>query len=172
MQVVDSTRIGELTAEFDGQRLTLVSAAENRPLSLAISDVRDLVQFVSSFNPVEIQRRRSFRVPVYDPSALAVAVQREGCCLDAAAVNISLNGILLRFADPACRPDLFEKLTVNLLAGRLKASLTAEVRSIRDCYFGLHFPCSMKNGHLDPPEDLVAVVMQLQRQWLARRADR
>ncbi len=172
MSTIDSTRIGDVTAEYDGQTLTLLPPEGGAAINLRLSQVHELMEFLGSFNPADLKRRQAFRVPLFDARSLAVQVGIAGRFHDATAINISLCGILVSFADPEVQPRLEETVEVRLLSAGQNLSLTGIIRSIRTRYFGLQFPNVLRNGQFEPPHGLVELVMQLQRKWLARRAER
>lgn len=172
MSTIDSTRIGDITAEYDGQTLTLLPAEGGLAINLRLSQVHELMEFLGSFNPADLKRRQSFRVPVFDPRALAVQVGIAGRLHEATAINISVSGILVSFADPEVQPLVDEPVEVRLATAGQSLSLSGIVRSARTQFFGIQFPTVLRNGQFEPPKGLTEIVMQLQRKWLARRAER
>jgi hypothetical protein len=111
------------------------------------------------------------RVPVYRDSGLKVQVITESQQLiDAQALNLSLTGILIEFAEGA-DPHLSAgaSLHVALGLGDYILSLAGEVVRTHCHQCGIFFRDPGDAGMADAPEPLRKIVRMLERRWLQER---
>lgn len=114
--------------------------------------------------------RMAFRVPILKPADLEIALQADGVPVEGAvALNLSLIGMLIEiWGDAALPPDA--KLEVVARHGRSQVRLHAEMRRRYDRRIALFFPDVLKDGRLEPPPELYAIVRDLEALWLRQRA--
>ncbi len=173
MNSLDSTRIGSMTAEFDGQTLTLVPpTGECNLVSLSMNQVYELYEFVSKFNRDKNCKRMAFRVPLFDSSLLSVQATFGLKILDVTPINISMTGVLVSVSDPVPNIALGDQVNLAMTGQKNSLRLAGEIRSIRDRFVGIFFVDSVDGRELNPPPALSAMIMNLQREWLASRASR
>ena len=166
--------IGNLQFRSDGETLTIT--ARDRPdlsFSLDRDGVEELIDYVTTLAGSAFSRRTAFRVPVWDSSGLS-AVMREGQTESPVTpIDLSVTGMLARLpAEANIDASLDDHVEVTLDFEGQKSTYRAVVRRRDENTCGLLFPETIKDGELDPPDNLLRVVMELQRQWLAKRTKR
>jgi len=113
-----------------------------------------------------------YRVPVFHDSGLDVKVIPDDRprLVRAQAVNLSLTGILIEFAEGA-DPHLAvgAGLTIALSLGKQGVSLAGEVVRTRERQYGIRFRDVWGIPLFDAPEALRMIVRVLERQWLRER---
>jgi hypothetical protein len=112
-----------------------------------------------------------YRVPVFKDSGLEVHVIIEGHgLLRAQALNLSLSGILIEFAE-ATDPHLpvGAGLHVTLGLGDQEVSLAGEIARTHGRQYGIFFRDAAGARIADPPEPLRKILRMLERRWLRER---
>lgn len=166
--------IGGILFQSDGNTLT-ISARDGPSVSFRLErdGVEELIDFVGTLAGTKLNRRNAFRVPIWESSELAVTIRKESTELTVAPINLSLTGMAVGVpTDANIELSLDDEVEVTLVFEGDTSTYQALVRRMDDKSCGLFFPESMKGEELDPPNSLVRVVMELQRQWLAKRAKR
>jgi hypothetical protein len=169
MKVLDTIRIGNLTAEFDGKQLTLFPPGNAESVSLHVSEVYELFDFINGFHIPEVNTRMAFRVPNFAESSLRVQIGVDLKIFETTPVNISMNGILLSFPSEQPELEIGQPVSLVLSSDSTRLKIHGEVRSTRGKNFGIFFPETVKGKELNPPHELAELVMKLQREWLAHR---
>ncbi len=163
--------IGEIHLKSDGSTLTIARLNQpNITLNIDAKGVEELIDFVTSLTETKFNRRRNFRVPLWDSSGLSVQIRKDEKQLSATPKDISVIGIFVEL-----RPDDWldlkqdDDLEVILEFEGETQTYRAVVRRCEDNGYGLLFPESMKGNQINPPTELKRIVMKLQCHWLARR---
>jgi hypothetical protein len=166
------TTIGSLNVKTDGKSLRIESKSTPEiEISLDAQGVGELLDFLTEMAGVQHKRRKSFRVPLSNQCGLAVNLIVGDRIIPAVPVDISMAGIFvilphehwLTFRES-------DNLEITLLLNDKFVQCRAIVRRNEHNGYGLFFPDSIKGEQLCPPEDLAAIVMELQREWLERRS--
>lgn len=171
---MEELTIGSLLFRSDGKTLTI--SARDRPdfsFSLERDGVEELIDYVSTLAGTDFNRRHAFRIPIWDSSGL-LAVIREGQTeTPVTPIDLSLTGMLARLPEESnVEPALEDEVIVTLEFHGVKSMYHAVVKRRTEFTCGLLFPETIVDGELNPPDSLVRVVMELQRQWLAKRSKR
>ena len=162
-----SITIGQLTVAADEGSVQLALGEEH--LALQPREATELQRFLREHAPRE--RRLGFRVPLAGVASefrdsLKARVAAPGRMLPAQVVDLSLTGILLELEDPATLPP---SLALDLELGNVHCLLDAELVRYDGQLLALHFPASLRNGELDPPESLRTIFGKLEQAWLQSR---
>jgi hypothetical protein len=165
-------QIGSTLAVFDGQELKL--RCENQAdleLSLSREEVLELFDFISRFTHTELNRRTSFRVPVVSPDNLTVRIAIDMKLIDARPLDMSLNGILVQIEDHRLNIENEEPVPAMIQLGMGQQSIKLEGHLRRKSGDKLSFQFDSSNWDAcgEPPELLVDMFMELQRDWLTSR---
>lgn len=114
--------------------------------------------------------RMAFRVPILKPADLEIELLANGEPVEGAvALNLSLIGMLIEvWGDAEIPADA--KIEVAVRHGREHIRLHAEMRRRYDRRLALFFPDVLKDGALEPPPELHAIVRELEALWLRQRA--
>ena len=166
--------IGELHLEFDSGRLSM-SVARNgtAPLALDMPDIRKLTGFLSSLHEGHANQRQTFRLSAAALMDLGVSLHANGRVLGATANDLSVTGISVQINDgEELDVPLLGEVDVVLDLGDETQSHTAIVRRKEARGYGLFFPQSIRGEHIEPPHNLVAMILELQKRSLARLMDR
>jgi hypothetical protein len=163
--------IGKVKIFLDGRSLTFLHEDRpNSPIVLPASAIDDLIGFLRSLNPETTERRMAFRVAVPRLTDLTVRIGFKGKTWSVAPVDLSLTGILIEFPKPeAVDIPADAKISLELRLGDKNSVLMGVVRRRKDNQYGILFVDSLRNGELKPPESLVYIYKELERQWLRRR---
>lgn len=164
--------LGDLHFEFDGSELHLSSAATGQ-LSPALDaqDIQKLSRFLGSLSDGQANQRQTFRLSSAVLMDLGVSLLANGRAVGATANDLSVTGISVQIHDD-------EKLDVPLM-GEVEVVLeladetqshTAILRRRDARGLGLFFPHSISGEHIEPPHELVSLILELQRRSLARLA--
>ncbi len=121
-----------------------------------------------------VQRRFSFRVPVFPSSGLEVVMTLEGDKpVSPMPIDVSMSGILVEFR-ASDDPDLAleHELPVTVRRGNDVAALRGIVRRRMGHRYGLYFPECVTVEGIQPTEELRRIVKSLEGDWLRARAER
>ncbi|MEZ5558168.1 MAG: hypothetical protein R3E86_06425 [Pseudomonadales bacterium] len=166
-----SVEIGDLTltADSSGVSFVLAQSAQGRA-KISPRQVRLLEEFLKQHAPHE--RRIGFRVP-FGPlkeevrSGFQVQARVRGAWIDLQGVDLSLTGILVEGRGMAV--PVHCEVPMRLCFQGLECSLRAEVVRRNQTLTALHFVDSLRNGDLNPPEDLLSIYRRLEMEWLRSR---
>jgi hypothetical protein len=117
------------------------------------------------------KKRIRYRVPVFKDSGLEVhAIVEGGLLVRARALNLSLTGVLIEFAE-VTDPHLpvGAGLHVTLGLGDQELGLAGEVVHTHGHQYGISFRDAGGTLIPDPPEPLRKIVRMLERRWLLER---
>jgi len=140
------------------------------PITLSANAIDELIAFLRSPQPKPDERRRAFRVTIPRLTDLAVRVDFKGKTWDVAPVDLSLTGILVQFLKTEIADiPIDAEVDITLRLNDKAATLRGVVRRRNRNQYGILLASSMRNGELRPPESLVLIYKELERQWLRRR---
>lgn len=119
--------------------------------------------------------RFTFRVPVDDTSELRVALALGGdLWLDVTPHDLSLTGIRLSLPDDC--PLVMSQGTnvrLRLALGEVRVQIDASVRRAAGRSYGLFFGSTVRpRGEIVAPDELIAIVRELEARWLRERGAR
>ena len=162
--------LGDLHFEFDGSRLSLSSSRSGETsTTLEMSDVQKLADFLATLNDRNANQRQTFRLSASALMDLGVALHANGRVFGATANDLSVTGISVQVNDgEELDVPLLGEVEVVLELGDQTQSHTAILRRREARGYGLFFPQSMRGEHIEPPHDLVAMILELQKRSLAR----
>ena len=165
--------IDDLQIVSDGKSLTFTSLDQpSKAISLKLDQVEKLVNFVSSIDENEFNRRLAYRVPIFASSGVTAQIRMRTEWIHVKPVNLSLTGMFVEVS-PDCAIDLIENrlLEVALEFDGEKSAYTVLVRRREDDGFGLFFTESINGEQIVPLPGIRRIVMELQRRMLAVRND-
>jgi hypothetical protein len=115
--------------------------------------------------------RMAFRVPILKPADLGIELHINGDrVVDARPLNLSLIGMLVETPRAVVPVPDDADVRVLLRHGNLQITVRAEVRHRYDRRLALFFPDVLDDGSLKPPDELRAIVRELELLWLRQRA--
>ncbi len=143
------------------------------PITLPTSAIDELIDFLSLLNQDATERRRAFRVAVPRSAGLMVRFTLKGKTRSATPVDISLVGILIELS-PSAVIDLpiDTTLSIELRLNEKVSTLMGLVRRRNNNRYGILFLDSLREGELNPPESLVNIYKEIERQWLRARLEK
>ncbi|MBN2397880.1 MAG: PilZ domain-containing protein [Deltaproteobacteria bacterium] len=158
---------------LDGSSVTFLREDKpDVPVTLPTSAIDELIDFLSSLNQNAIARRRAFRVAVPSSAGLMVRFALKGKSWSATPVDLSLAGILIEFSrSEGVDIPVDTTLSIELRLNDKIATLTGLVRRRDDNQYGILFLESLREGELNPPETLVNIYKEIERQWLRARLE-
>lgn len=116
--------------------------------------------------------RMSFRVPVAEDSPLKVqVVMDDGEVWHSRPKDLSATGALLQFDhnnDPCLKDG--QEVRVNVVLGRRKIQLNALVRWASERKYGVYFQDIASATDIEPPEELQAILKDLEKLWLKEKS--
>jgi hypothetical protein len=165
------THIGDTHFVYDGRRLTI--KGRDRVLPSCIMDRTELptlYQFIGSLMSLN-EERQTFRLGRDALSELSAYAAHAGRRYPVKIRDLSLTGVFME-VPLGLDVDLskLEEFQIVLEHHGQQQSHRAVVRRQTSTGYGVFFPASMKGEHIDPPAALVRLVMELQRQRLAKLA--
>jgi len=135
--------------------------------------VEELIDFVTTLAGTDFNRRQAFRVPVWGSSGLSAVMRKGQEETPVTPIDLSFTGMLVRIpADANLEPALDDHVDITLEFEGEKSTYHAIVRRRTELTCGLFFPETIVDGELEPPDNLLRIAMELQRQWLGRRTKR
>lgn len=163
--------IGDVRLVADDNSLTIARLGRSDvTVSFDSDGVRELIDFANSLADTEFNRRRTFRVPLWNSCGLAAQMCAAERQVSVTPTSISLTGISVVLS-PDHWIDLPEGAVVEVtlnLEGESEM-LHGIVRQCTDFGYGLSFAESTKGERIEPPPTLAQIVMDLQRRWMIRR---
>jgi hypothetical protein len=166
-----NTTIGSVSVKTDGTNLEI--KRNDRPGSeiyLDAKGVDELLDFLTTLTGDPTNKRRSFRVPLDSNTKLKVSIRIGLDQVRAKPLNISLTGIFIE-PDHWLTLDINDPVMVDLQYGELRCTCRATVRRCESNGYGLFFNESIHNGEVAPSPQLLRIVNDLQRIWLANRSN-
>ena len=163
--------IGKIRIFLDGRSLIFLDQDKpNSAITLSADAIEDLIVFLRSLKPQRTEGRRAFRVAVPRLTDLTVRIGFKGKTWSVIPVDLSLMGILIEFPKTeAVDIPIGAEIAIELRLIDKIAALTGLVRRRKDNQYGILLEDSLRNGELKPPESLVLIYKELERQWLRRR---
>jgi len=163
--------IGKTKVFLSGRSVTFLD--QDKPetsIALPANAIDELVSFLRSLNPDTTERRMAFRVAVPSLTDLTARVSFKGETWPVKPVDLSLTGILIEFPrTEVAEIPLEAEIGIELQLGDKTAVLRGIVRRRNRNQYGILLASSLRNGDLRPPESLVLIYKELERQWLRRR---
>jgi hypothetical protein len=164
--------IGGVRLFSDGNTLTITGRIQpDLTVSLDSVEVEMLIHFVLSLAGTGSNRRQSFRVPLHEPSGLSTQIRVNQKQLSVTPTSISVTGIFVEL-----RPEDWLDLAIGDILdvilefeGEIQ-TYHGSVRRGEAKGYGLFFTESMNGEEIDPPPELLRLVMELQHRWMARRS--
>ena len=165
------THIGDTHFVYDGKRLTI--KGRDRVLPSCIMDRTELptlYQFIGSLMELN-EERQTFRLGRDALSELSAYAVHAGRRYPVKIRDLSLTGVFME-VPLGLEVDFgkIEEFEIALEYNGQQQSHRGVVRRQAANGYGVFFPSSMKGEHIDPPTPLVRLVMELQRQRLAKLA--
>ncbi|MEZ6096205.1 MAG: PilZ domain-containing protein [Pirellulaceae bacterium] len=166
-----TTRIGDFEVSFDGMTMQLKPAeSDDAIVEMDRNQILELFDFISSFTHSELNRRTSFRVPVVEQDDLTVRLGINMKLIDAAPIDLSVNGMLVRLGDgEEIDVEEGESIVLQLGMGFKQLKLEATLRRQSGNELSFQFDPSNYSPEGEPPELLLEMFMELQRVWLTSR---
>lgn len=135
--------------------------------------VQELIRFITSAAEIGFNRRRSFRVSLWDSCELSVQVKRDGDWIAVVPKNISVTGILIEVPPEALLELACEQFVqIMLTLDDETISVSGIVQRCTKNIYGVLFPNSIRGDQIEPPAGLNRLVKKLERRWIARRRRR
>ena len=168
-----SITVGDLSVSADdnGFRFALPTPDGAVEIELEARDAATIERFLAEQRSGD--SRTGFRVPVHAlqqqlPEALHVSLVYQTRIFDAAIVDLSLTGMLVRVADLDATKR--SNLQVRLILEDHLARIDAQVVRVDGDLVALHFSASMSGGELDPPVQLGPIFSRLEQIYLSNRS--
>lgn len=168
---MESLTLGRLTLTAEKAGVTFVLAGEDvSQVTITARQVCKLEEFLKRYAPHE--RRLGFRVPLDSlsdevQSDFKVRVRNISSYVKAKPIDMSLTGILLK--SKKLRASLGTHVMTKLTLADDSCTLIGKVVRQDGYLWALHFFETVKNGELDPPEDLLSIYRSLETDWLKSR---
>ena len=164
--------IGDVIVTADRGALSFTRRDHPTPLlRFDAGEAGELMNFMRSYVTTELNQRSAFRVPVWPASGLSAELTADQRVHAVRPLDISLSGMSFEFLS-AGSPELPSNadVEITLTFEGNKLTLPAVVRRHEMNEYGIVFPESIRNDELDPPWQLVSIVMELQRRLVAPRS--
>ena len=164
--------IGDVKFRSDGRTLTITPRDQpDKAISLDRNAFEKLLDFVNTLVQSEYSynRRQAFRVPLWEACGLKVEICTGDAKFLTRPTDVSLTGIFVEF-----RPEDPVSLRVNDLVDVVMTfeghtdTFRGIVKRVERHGAGLFFARSMHAEQMSPPPEITGLVMELQRQWIAR----
>ncbi len=165
-------KVGEVVVRAEGSGVVLSMGDSGQNLHLDAEHLPDLINFFASLAPSPSERRIGFRIPVakMDPNTrddLQMEITLDGRTWSVQPVDFSLTGVLVETDErPAEGADL--ELSIDFMG--MKSKMRAKVvRLLGENKVAMHFPSTLRDGELDPPDSLIGVYRKIEGIWLKQR---
>lgn len=162
---------GDLAIEVSQSGLDLSSTSNPlNQIHLDRSQIFKLFEVLAGYSPKADQNRRElFRVPLYGSAALQVQIAAHLKIIPALPINISISGMMLEVNSTDVSIETGDVVIVDLECGGFRYRGKADVSWCEGDTIGVWFHDCLNLDDPMPPQDLVEIVMKLQRAWLTRR---
>ena len=164
-------QIGNTIISSDGRSLTFQNT-DNASFSVTftVPHLSDLIAFLRSVKPDEIEQRMGFRVPLSISSGLSVSITFGDKTCSVRPLNISLSGILVEFSEgEVYEMPIYTRIKIRLQLQDKTAVLNGVVRRRSGNQYGILFPDAIRDNELVPPDSLQVIYAKLEKQWLRER---
>lgn len=157
----------ELTISAKTQRFQADGERQQLTVRLFADETHELVSLLSTVLAQEFNTRQAFRVPVRESLGVKVKIVDGRNSFDAEAKSVSMTGVFVKLADgPKPLIDIGQHFEVQIEFESHVVRIDAVVKRILDTGIGLFFPGCMQDEELEPPEELAALVIAVQRKWI------
>jgi hypothetical protein len=133
--------------------------------------VRELMTLLSNAIAQPFNARQTFRIPL--KSALGKAIDVTGKIVDGdkeievTPTSISMTGVFITSPNGLERPyEVGDQFIFQVQFEDHAASLNCTVKRVNEDGIGCFFNDSIKNEELDPPDNLVQMIVDIQRTWI------
>ena len=170
---MDEIKFDNIVIQREESSLTI--SDESRPglnIVLDANSLPEIIEFLSSHRSSAAERRIGFRVPIASlcestRSKFGISFEIAGNITEATAIDVSITGVQVDCVDHDVKVG--DSFPATLKYEDKTAIIGAKVVRIDGSRFCLHFPSSLRDGELDPPEALMKVYRALEIDWLKER---
>ena len=170
---MDEIRVDDIVIQSQESSLTI--SDDSRPglsIILDANNLPEIIEFLSSHRPGVGEKRIGFRVPIASlcqstQSNFSISLEIAGSITEATALDVSITGVLVEITGHNIKVE--DGFPATLQYQDNTAIIGAKVVRIDGSRICLHFPSSLTNGELDPPEALMKVYRALEMDWLKER---
>ncbi|MBW2560545.1 MAG: PilZ domain-containing protein [Deltaproteobacteria bacterium] len=163
--------IGKTKISLEGRSVVFLDQGKpEAPITLPANAIDDLISFLRALNPDTSERRMAFRVAIPRLTDLTARVGFKGKTWTVSPVDLSLTGVLIEFPKTeVVDMPIDSEIAIELRLDDKIAALRGIVRWRQGNQYGILLANSLRNGELKPPEALIVIYRELERQWLRRR---
>ena len=170
---MDEFKVKNITIQSSDSSLTI--SDDSRPGNSIVIDTKSLpeiIRILSRYRPNHAENRNGFRVPIGSlcettRSNFGVNIEYAGESIEVTAINVSITGILVDH--PKLRLPVDGKASIILRYQDNIATIKAIVVRCGGTRISFHFPETLSDGELDPPESIMKVYRALELDWLRER---
>ena len=170
---MDEIKVHDIVIQSKETNLTITD--ESRPgLSIVLNSesLPEIIEFLRSHRPNADEKRNGFRVPVEclceaTRSNFKFSIEINGEHFEATAVDVSITGILIDHTE--LNFEVGESYSATLSYQDKTATVGATVVRCDGSRTSFHFPETLCDGELEPPESLMQVYRALEIDWLKER---
>lgn len=170
---MDEIKVDDIVIQSQESSLTI--SDESRPGLSIVLDANilpEIIDFLSSHRSGVAEKRVGFRVPIASlcqstRSNFGISLEIAGSITEATALDVSITGVQVEITGHNIKVG--DSFPATLKYQDNTAIIGAKVVRIDGSSVCLHFPSSLTNGELDPPEALMKVYRALEMDWLKER---
>jgi len=170
---MDEIKVDDIVIQKHDSGLTISDNSQpGLSIDLDSNNLVEIIDFLSSHKPGGAEQRNGFRVPLESlcaatKSNFRFSIELDGEHIEATAVDVSITGILIDHAE--LRVVAGESYSVTLEYQDKSATIGATVVRFEGSRISFHFPETLSDGELEPPESLMQVYRALETDWLKER---
>ncbi len=170
MDVMNEITVGQVSVIPGEEEITFVDCHNaDRKVTVAASDLYDLMSFVAGLNPNTPDRRSAFRFSLWRSSGLSINVSVDGEGWAVRPLDLSEVGALVEL--PAGAPDVWpgSEMDVSLQCGTEVVKLHGIVRRRNGNQYGIQFPGTLGENSSETPESLSNIICLIERGYLSQK---
>lgn len=169
-ELSNEMQVGDLKIHATATGLTIDDLRRpGHSFEIDFAAAREMVTFITAHADCDIDRRRSFRIPLYDEPGVQVLAEFDGKSTSLLARDISLTGVYVEQPQAGdCVLSAGDNLSITISYDGITETVNGVVRRTDDCGLGIFFPDSLSGEQLDPPRGLFQIVSRLEQRWIRR----
>ena len=164
-------KVENVIINYDGRQITFEDQDNWKfSFSLKSSAMFDLIEYLRSFKVDDTQRRNAFRVPLTTSSDLSVMLGYKDKSCSVKPLNISFTGILIEFGGDVYDLAIGAEVILTLKSGDNTEKISGKIMRRDGNQYGIFFPTTVVDNEVTPPDYLRSIVLNLEKDWLRKRA--
>lgn len=169
---------GEVRIELGEESLVIIREDLNQRIELRKDNLPAFVEYLSAnIEETSDDRRIGFRILIYQLDAgtrskISVTIIANRDEFEATLLDFGLTGMLVESKQKLTLDTKTKPVAMISFDDKRVAIGAGFVRNVADYKSAFHFPSSLRDGKLEPTDELISLFRQLEFAWLRNRVSK